>query len=99
MEPGLPTKCRMPILICIAHSYETWYNNELVGGLYGVETSNIFCGESMFSHASNASKAALIWLAQNFNYQLIDCQVPTEHLESMGAKLIPRADYENFLAS
>lgn len=81
----------------IAHSYETWYNNELVGGLYGVETGNIFCGESMFSHASNASKAALIWLAQNFNYQLIDCQVPTEHLESMGAKLIPRADYENFL--
>ncbi len=81
----------------IAHSYETWYNNELVGGLYGVETGNIFCGESMFSHASNASKAALIWLTQNFNYQLIDCQVPTEHLESMGAKLIPREDYEAFL--
>ncbi len=81
----------------IAHSYETWYNNELVGGLYGVETGKIFCGESMFSHASNASKAALIWLTQNFNYQLIDCQVPTEHLESMGAKLIPREDYEAFL--
>ncbi len=81
----------------IAHSYETWFQNELVGGLYGVEIGNVFCGESMFSKASNASKAALVWLAQNFNYDLIDCQVYTEHLESMGAKMISREEYEVYL--
>ncbi len=81
----------------IAHSYETWYQNKLVGGLYGVEIGSVFCGESMFSHASNASKAALVWLAQNDHYKLIDCQVYTEHLESMGAKMISREEYEAFL--
>ncbi len=80
-----------------AHSIETWRNNKLVGGLYGVETGKIFCGESMFSLESNASKVALIWLAQNFNYSLIDCQVYTEHLERMGARLISREEYEKFL--
>ena len=51
----------------------------------------------MFSKMSNASKAALIYLAQNFNYELIDCQVHTEHLESMGAKMIDQEVYESFL--
>jgi leucyl/phenylalanyl-tRNA--protein transferase len=82
-----------------AHSIEAWHNNELVGGLYGVETGNIFCGESMFSKESNASKAALIWLAQNFGYKLIDCQVPTDHLKRMGAKMISREEYEMYLSS
>lgn len=76
-----------------AHSIEVWEGEELVGGLYGVLTNRVFCGESMFSKRSNASKVALIWLCENANVKLIDCQVYTEHLESMGAKLIVRADF------
>ena len=82
-----------------AHSIEAWYDNILVGGLYGVETGRIFCGESMFSNKSNASKSALISLVQNSNYDLIDCQVHTPHLESLGAKLISREVYEQYLVS
>ncbi len=81
----------------IAKSVEVWQNNELVGGLYGLEINNIFCGESMFSKVSNASKAALIWLCTKNNYALIDCQVRTEHLISMGAEMINRLDYVNLL--
>ncbi len=81
----------------IAQSIEVWQNNELVGGLYGLEINNIFCGESMFSYVSNASKAALIWLCTQNNYALIDCQVRTEHLISMGAEMIDRKDYLNLL--
>ena len=80
-----------------AHSFETWHNNILVGGLYGVEVGKVFCGESMFSKASNASKIALIWLSHNFDYNLIDCQMHTSHLESMGAKLMTREEYEKYL--
>ncbi|MDF3077079.1 MAG: leucyl/phenylalanyl-tRNA/protein transferase [Sphingobacteriaceae bacterium] len=82
-----------------AHSVETWENGELVGGLYGVAVNNVFCGESMFSKTSNASKAALIWLCRNKDYELIDCQVHTEHLESMGAGFISRAEYMKVLKS
>jgi leucyl/phenylalanyl-tRNA---protein transferase len=81
----------------IAKSVEVWQNNELVGGLYGLEINNIFCGESMFSKVSNASKAALIWLCTKNNYALVDCQVRTEHLISMGAEMINRLDYVNLL--
>ncbi|RYE30233.1 MAG: leucyl/phenylalanyl-tRNA--protein transferase [Sphingobacteriaceae bacterium] len=81
-----------------AHSVEVWQNNVLVGGLYGVELTRIFCGESMFSKVSNASKAALIALCQQKNYELIDCQMYTEHLESLGAKMISREEFERFLA-
>ncbi|WP_017257081.1 leucyl/phenylalanyl-tRNA--protein transferase [Pedobacter arcticus] len=77
------------------HSIEVWEDKELVGGLYGVLINEVFCGESMFSKKSNASKTALIWLCENANIKLIDCQVYTEHLESMGAKMVNRA---NFLA-
>lgn len=80
-----------------AHSVEVWKDNELVGGLYGVQTGNVFCGESMFSKVSNASKTALIWLCQNTNFALIDCQVYTEHLESLGARMIPRQEYMDML--
>ncbi|QXV66021.1 leucyl/phenylalanyl-tRNA--protein transferase [Mucilaginibacter sp. 21P] len=80
-----------------AHSVEIWKNNELVGGLYGVQTGNVFCGESMFSKVSNASKTALIWLCQTTNFALIDCQVYTEHLESLGARMIPRQQYMDVL--
>lgn len=76
-----------------AHSVEVWQHNELVGGLYGVETGNVFCGESMFSGVSNASKAALIYLCNTGLYRLIDCQVYTAHLASLGGRLISRVSY------
>lgn len=82
----------------IAHSIEVWLDNELVGGLYGVKTGNVFCGESMFSTAANASKTALIWLCKHKHYSLIDCQFHTEHLESMGAEYISREEYMRILA-
>jgi len=81
----------------LAHSVEVWENDALVGGFYGVQVNNVFCGESMFSRVSNASKAALIWLCQSGVYKLIDCQVHTEHLESMGARMIPREEYMKLL--
>ena len=86
----------------VAESVEVWQNGELVGGLYGINLheKRVFCGESMFSLVSNASKVALITLArklQNFDYKLIDCQVYNEHLDSMGAREISRAEFLKFL--
>lgn len=80
-----------------AHSIEVWCNNELAGGLYGIEVNNVFCGESMFSTISNASKAALIWLCKQPNYAMIDCQLHTNHLISMGAEMISRQKYLSIL--
>lgn len=80
-----------------SHSVEVWENENLVGGLYGVIVNNVFCGESMFSKVSNASKAALIWLCQNKEFVMIDCQVHTKHLESLGAELISRKEYLTYL--
>jgi len=74
----------------VAKSIEVWQNDTLVGGLYGVAVNNVFCGESMFSKVSNASKLAFIYLAKNKNYRLIDCQVYNDHLASLGAKEIDR---------
>ena len=81
----------------IAKSIEVWFYNPktkkqvLVGGLYGIDLGNgVFCGESMFSLMSNASKLALIHLVENHNYKLIDCQMYTDHLASLGAKEISR---------
>ncbi len=81
-----------------AHSVEVWKNGNLVGGLYGVDLPErkVFCGESMFSLESNASKVALQFLVEELkekNYKLIDCQVYNEHLESLGAEEIPRSDF------
>lgn len=76
-----------------AHSVEVWFEGQLVGGLYGLEINGVFCGESMFSRMSNASKTALIWLCHTHRYRLIDCQVPNDHLMSLGAEMIPRDDY------
>ena len=81
----------------IAHSAEVWQNDELVGGLYGIKINNVFCGESMFSKVSNASKAALIWLCTENNYTMIDCQLPNPHLMSMGAEMISREKYLSIL--
>ena len=80
-----------------AHSVEVWEDEKLVGGLYGVHVCEVFCGESMFSKVSNASKAALISLCNTGNFKLIDCQVYTEHLESMGARMISRDEYLSIL--
>lgn len=82
-----------------AHSVEIWQQDELVGGLYGVEAGKVFCGESMFSRVSNASKIALIYLCNSGRYNLIDCQVYTPHLESLGARMISRDDYMAALAT
>jgi leucyl/phenylalanyl-tRNA--protein transferase len=81
----------------IAKSVEVWEGDELVGGLYGVEVDNIFCGESMFSKVSNASKVALIALVRSGHYQLIDCQIYSDHLASMGAREIPREAFLGYL--
>ena len=81
-----------------AHSFETYnQNGELVGGLYGIQIGNIFCGESMFSKVSNASKLALIYLCQQFSFSLIDCQIYSEHLTSLGAEKIDALIYYNEL--
>jgi leucyl/phenylalanyl-tRNA--protein transferase len=80
-----------------AHSIEVWENDTLVGGLYGVIVNNVFCGESMFSKVSNASKAALTWLCKNKAFLIIDCQVHTNHLESLGAEFISRSEYLELL--
>ncbi len=81
----------------VAKSIEVWLENELVGGLYGLEINNIFCGESMFSNVSNASKLAFIHLAKNKEYTLIDCQIYNTHLASLGAKEIDRTTFLKIL--
>jgi leucyl/phenylalanyl-tRNA--protein transferase len=84
-----------------AHSVETWHQGELVGGLYGVAIGRMFYGESMFSREPDASKVALVRLArqlQQWEFGLIDCQMETSHLASMGARPIPRAAFTARLA-
>ena len=84
----------------VAKSYEVWQNDELVGGLYGVDLGHVFCGESMFSLVDNASKYALIKLAEELErrgYAIIDCQLYTPHLESMGGEEIPRESFLKML--
>lgn len=83
-----------------AHSFESWQNAQLVGGLYGIKIGNIFFGESMFATVSNASKAAFIWGVQQLQaqgVQLIDCQVHTQHVESLGAVHIDRKEFLDLL--
>lgn len=80
-----------------AHSIEVWKEERLVGGLYGIKINRVFCGESMFSLMPNASKMALIYVCENLNFDLIDCQLPNEHLLSMGAEMIDRETYMSFL--
>ena len=79
-----------------AHSVEVWHGNELAGGLYGVQVGSVFCGESMFSKVNNASKVALAHLC-GMGFSLVDCQVYTEHLASMGARMIGRTEYMGML--
>ena len=79
-----------------AHSVEVWKKGQLVGGLYGLSLGRCFFGESMFSRESNASKAGFITLVEQLrqhHFELIDCQIHTPHLESLGGKKIPRSEY------
>ncbi|MGG7033948.1 MAG: leucyl/phenylalanyl-tRNA--protein transferase [Flavobacterium sp.] len=83
-----------------AKSIEVWQEDQLVGGLYGVDLGHVFCGESMFSKVSNASKVAFIALVEYLkmnNYSLLDCQVYNEHLESLGCREIKREEFMNIL--
>lgn len=79
-----------------AHSVETWHNNRLVGGLYGVALGRAFFGESMFSVMDDASKVALVYLVQQlerWGFELIDCQMPSPHVSSLGAEEIARTEF------
>ncbi|QCX53161.1 leucyl/phenylalanyl-tRNA--protein transferase [Elizabethkingia sp. JS20170427COW] len=82
-----------------AKSVEVWQGDALVGGFYGVDLGVVFCGESMFSKVSNASKAGFIHFVQKYQqqYQLIDCQTYTQYLESLGAKMIEKLKYLSYL--
>lgn len=84
----------------IAHSVEVWRDDELVGGLYGLAMGQLFFGESMFSRADNASKVGFATLVEHlaaWGFALIDCQMPTQHLHSFGARAIPRSDFATYL--
>ncbi|WP_462383808.1 leucyl/phenylalanyl-tRNA--protein transferase [Pseudomonas sp. Marseille-QA0892] len=83
-----------------AHSVEAWREGELVGGLYGLAMGRLFFGESMFSRTDNASKVAFVTLAtklRHWGFSLIDCQMPTEHLHSFGARPITRRVFADYL--
>lgn len=85
-----------------AHSVEVWKNNKLAGGLYGIDLPDkkIFCGESMFSHVSDASKVGFYFLNRKLkkqNYRCIDCQIPTPHLKSLGGTVISRTSFLKML--
>lgn len=84
----------------IAKSVEVWQDDELVGGLYGVDLGHVFCGESMFSKVSNTSKVAFISLVNHLkaaDYKLLDCQVYNPHLESLGCREIDRVHFMDLL--
>jgi leucyl/phenylalanyl-tRNA--protein transferase len=80
-----------------AHSVEVWHKDQLAGGIYGVTIGKIFCGESMFSVVSNASKIGLINLCRSGKYSLIDCQVASVHLAALGGKIIGRNSFLKLL--
>ena len=83
-----------------AISVEVWEDDDIVGGLYGLDLDDVFCGESMFSKSSNASKIALYYLTKELrknNYRFIDCQVPSEHLKSLGGQIISRSNFLDLL--
>lgn len=88
--------------IGLAHSVEVWRDEQLVGGLYGLAIGKLFFGESMFSHATDASKVGFVTLVERlreWEFALIDCQMPTRHLESFGARSITREAFADALAA
>jgi leucyl/phenylalanyl-tRNA--protein transferase len=85
----------------VAHSIESWLDDKMVGGLYGIALGRVFFGESMFSTESNASKVAFVHLVrhlQKWGYHMIDCQMPSGHLSRFGAEAIGRAEFTQRLA-
>lgn len=85
----------------LAHSFETWHDGELVGGLYGVALGRVFFGESMFSRANDASKVAMVELVNHLcehAFRLVDCQMHSDHLARLGARNIRRAEFQRILA-
>ncbi|MEX6503830.1 leucyl/phenylalanyl-tRNA--protein transferase [Pseudomonas zhanjiangensis] len=83
-----------------AHSVEVWHAGKLVGGLYGLAFGQLFFGESMFSRADNASKVGFVSLVEHlaaWGFVLIDCQMPTQHLHSLGARAISRSQFSDYL--
>jgi leucyl/phenylalanyl-tRNA--protein transferase len=85
-----------------AHSFEAWHDDELAGGLYGVAIGRVFFGESMFTRIADASKVAFVESCRfldRHGFALIDCQMPTGHLQRFGAHEIPRADFLDELAT
>lgn len=86
--------------IGLAHSVEAWQSGELAGGLYGISLGGVFCGESMFTLRSNASKVAFVTLVRRLGergFSLIDCQMKTDHLASFGAREVARSDFIELL--
>ncbi|CAC9972705.1 leucyl/phenylalanyl-tRNA--protein transferase [Flavobacterium panici] len=86
----------------IAKSVEVWQDEVLIGGLYGIDLGHVFCGESMFSKVSNASKVGFIYLVNHLkkeNYKLLDCQVYNPHLDSLGCREIDRDEFMSILKS
>jgi leucyl/phenylalanyl-tRNA---protein transferase len=106
-SPGTWITAEMKAAYCalhalgVAHSYEIWQGDTLAGGLYGVRLGAVFFGESMFSHQADASKAALAGLvgrSRELGIELIDCQLPSAHLRSLGSRPIPRSEFLAILA-
>ena len=84
----------------VAHSVETWIEGELVGGLYGIALGKMFFGESMFSRVTDTSKIAFVYLVkqlEHWNFGMLDCQMKTRHLASLGAREIPRIKFVQIL--
>jgi leucyl/phenylalanyl-tRNA--protein transferase len=107
-SPGTWITAEMQAAYCalyrhgLAHSYEIWRANRLVGGVYGVRLGRVYFGESMFSKEPDASKAALSGLVEHsarLGIELIDCQLPSAHLRSLGSRAMPRAQFLRYLAS
>lgn len=100
ITPGMQQAYQALSELGYAHSVEVWDGPELVGGLYGIAMGEVFFGESMFSRISNASKLAFVRLVRALaagGYRLIDCQVANPHLESLGARNIPRREFMRYL--
>ena len=101
ITPAMRSAYVMLAELGFAHSVETWCDGDLVGGLYGVSLGRMFFGESMFSKRSDASKVALAHLARQltaWEFELIDCQIINDHLQSLGARPMPRGEFLDRLA-
>lgn len=102
ITPEMASAYRRLHALGAAHSIETWQDGELVGGLYGIEVGQVFCGESMFSRRTDASKVAFVELVQQCRQRgiaLVDCQLASPHLRSLGSRPIPRTEFTRLLGA